>query len=170
MKKIIVILFLIIIISPKIIFSEQHLFKVQVEVSGEEGLKNRVYSYFARELRSLGDVTIVNYDPSYVLKVVVIETTLLSGSSVGYAVSYVLLAPYTKKSFDSFLESAGFNPYDKKFKAFRDSFDGTVFQFRNHLLQTGSPESLRNICEEFVTRFDAKHLEPARIFWRNLNK
>ena len=169
MKNLAVIFIVLFIIIPTPIEAEPHQFKVTVIASGDENVKNLVQSYFTRELRSLGDVIIDYDDPSYVLSVLVIEIGSQSGVK-GYAISFVEFAPYSLKTLDSYLKMAGLDPKEERFNALRDSFSNDIYQLRDHIIQTGPPGSLRNICETIVAQFDTLTLEPARKFERDLKK
>jgi hypothetical protein len=68
--------------------------KVRVRVSADDSMKRETLSFLTRELRSLGDVEVVDTAPDYEISVVALETSS-RGSTVptGYAVSAIVTAP-----------------------------------------------------------------------------
>ena len=55
---------------------------VQLYISGEDdSLKTQVNSFISRELRSLGDITIVDVKPDFVLQIIVMKIKGVNGFS-----------------------------------------------------------------------------------------
>ena len=78
-------------------FSKNHNFKVALVTSGET---SQAFSYVTRELRSLGDVLIVDKDYDYSIHITTMSIKNTNGNPLGYAMAEVILNRY-----DGFLVS-----------------------------------------------------------------
>src|SRR5215467_1700638 len=61
--------------------------RVSVDVSAKDEIKNEIISYAGRELRSLGDIVIVESKPNYRISIVAITTHNQANQETGYALS-----------------------------------------------------------------------------------
>jgi hypothetical protein len=77
-------------------------FKVKVTVQADEGIQNSVSSYLNRELRSLGDVDIVDNNPEWELRVLGGELHSIGGYKSGVVLSTIIITPFR----GNFLSSA----------------------------------------------------------------
>ena len=65
-------------------------FKIKIAASGANA--SQVFSYVARELRSLGDVEVVDKSYNYSIDILTVTTETMSGHRVGgYATAFVIL-------------------------------------------------------------------------------
>src|SRR5882724_76352 len=64
---------------------------VQLKVNGPEEFKVPATSYFSRELRSLGDITLVDVNPVFVLNVFAIDNKTKGGGKIGFTMNVELL-------------------------------------------------------------------------------
>ena len=131
-------------------------FRVYVEVSG--ALKTEAESYLKRELRSLGDVEIIDMGGVYDLSVVIIESKYKSSGTKTGQISY------------TYMGLKRFNPFNLTAKLPREHFD-TVFDATSNLYYF--PEmygiginkertELKQLCQKIVADFDTKLIEPDR--------
>ncbi len=119
-------------------------FVMHVDVSGKDkDTVNKVESYITRELRSLGDVGLVNKNEGwYELEILVLKEK--GGFTIAFAIT-TLCKPEREVS-----DGKGSVLYETP----------RVYGFDNLLLFTGS--DLRRLCEDFVTELDNLHLKPIR--------
>lgn len=139
-----------------VLVSGQEKFSTKVKVYVQydsQSIQEAMYSYIARELRSLSDVTIVTNDADYLIDIVMVDV-VLSGRNVGYAISIQYIQPAKCT-------------YKEKY------VDGTpiILDCDSILLSSLVVSSLDNLKIHgagIVTKFDIKILEPARKTF-NLN-
>ena len=73
-----------------------HNYKVKLVITADEDIKGLVESFLGRELRSLGDVTVTDNDPGWVMNIVAIKMKTNQNSILGYALSTVITCPIEK--------------------------------------------------------------------------
>lgn len=109
--------------------------------ANNKDLRDTTESYISRELRSLKDVNITTDNPFYEIYVLILENKTTSGRPTGYtagvAITYNL--PCTV-----FGKAQVCNTFETQ-RVYIDNVD-----------------SLRRMCEEIVTDFDAKNLKSLR--------
>lgn len=66
-------------------------FKVKLEVSCNDEIKNEIYSYLSRELRSLGDVVLVDSNEYYTIQIVGMTTKTKDGYNAGITLSTLFM-------------------------------------------------------------------------------
>src|ERR1041385_3460071 len=68
---------------------------VSLSVDGimEGPLRNQVQSYIGRELRKLGDITIVDDKPEYTISLIGYNTNTKLGQTVGFTLSILVTKP-----------------------------------------------------------------------------
>ena len=135
MRKIVLVIILVLSAS----FVNSDTIKVCLYTSSEEtSTENKVASYLRRELRSLGDVEVVDSWSDWILMVETIEPTYVSGQKTGGIVCYVnYLRPFVCKS----------EPY-------------IVYEDSSWVI--GPLDELKDLCETIVAVFDNFKLEPYR--------
>lgn len=129
--------------------------KVKVTVSADESIKNSVSSYLNRELRSLGDVDIVDNNPEWQLSILGGELETAGGRKTGVVLSTVILTPFNSK----ILLSQQLKP-EYKDKALQ--MTSQLFWYPEHWLRIGPADSLQTLCKEIIAAFDTKYLEEQR--------
>lgn len=129
---------------------------IKLVISADDEIQNQVYSYISRELRSLGDVTVVEDDPQWIIQIVAIQRKSKSGHKLGYAFSEIILSPfrpiYLKNLFCE-------NDY-KSLQAFTKD----LVEVEGHRIRIYPEGQLQDICQELVADFDVEHLKPEREF------
>lgn len=154
-------------------------FDVHVEISCDDNnTKSLIESYTKRELRSLGDVELVDRkDATWILSLVAIpHTSKTTGNKTGKtSIAIMRLYQFTCESeiymgIFKFVES-----YDKvKLKDFSEDAFSKMWEISNDIAPTvyNYPDlalivniednDLHKICKEIVAKFDVKDLEPGR--------
>ncbi len=143
--------------------TEPEKFKVAVLVSksnddtqSQKSLNNLIKSYIKRELRSLGDVEIVDRDLDratfqYVMAISMVEATYKDGSKTGLvAMSVLLLERIPPNRFNDLWRERY-----TKFPAFLYPLSGVI---------TVGWTELDEECKSIVADFDTTFLEPERLF------
>jgi hypothetical protein len=137
---------------------------VQLGISANENIKSEITSFLNRELRSLGDINVVESDPDYIIQVVALETKLQGSTYVnGVAISIVITKPLDvdllkiaievlKPKSDTAVESF----LDYYFHEFK--YERILQQF----IQIGPKDNLRSLCESIIATFDSDIMIPAR--------
>ncbi|MGE3393719.1 MAG: hypothetical protein AB7J97_05355 [Steroidobacteraceae bacterium] len=127
----------------------QH-WSVSVNVTGSDSSGNELKSCINRELRALGDISVVSTKPRFTLSVVVLETQS-DGRHTGYAVSSVIL--------DHFWASYLSDP-DGDITAEMLEGVGTI---AFHTVMTNAPDKLDQLCRTIVADVDTEAIEPLRV-------
>jgi hypothetical protein len=140
--------------------------RVQVNVAAEEktDLKSRIESYLKRELRQLPGVTVVETAPDWIIRVVGIQTNNKAKSVTGYALSYVVLAPFNNKFLPDVLEAQLSEAQNRLAEKYLASLHSVLDQ----QLLVGPLDELKQTCEELVAEFDTEHLEPMRQMYQRV--
>jgi hypothetical protein len=149
MKYRILLLISVILLFSNFIFaqSDKTFAKVGILIDFEsKEIRNELYSYLAREIRSLKDVSIVEKDADYIVSVTMIENRLQNNELVGYAMSVTI----QKRRFCLSLVKNQKN----KIQYYLDLMDEFLFVFPQ--------EDLRNRASKVITLFDTRILEPTR--------
>ena len=134
--------------------SELPKFRVKVFVSADENIEGKIKSYINRELRSLGDVELVDDDSEFELEIVAIEQMTESGNKVGIVLSTVISTKYDNWYLLTLVPASKKEELDKQ--------TANLYFFPDHWVKTGPTRSLRKLCNEIVADFDTKHLENIR--------
>ena len=127
--------------------------RVQVNVSGDSKTDTEVSSFVKRELRALGDVTVTDTTPDYVIEIVAYSTALTTGRVVGYNLSYVVCRPFSTNYFQYLL------PPEVDTKLLQSLCTNYV-SIQDHQL-LGGPD-LRALCTKLVASFDSHCLDSDR--------
>ena len=153
---------------------------VQLSIAASDEINNLVNSYLSRELRSLGDVKLVEDDPEWIIDIIACQAKDRTGYVGGVVFSVVIEKRYRLpvELLLSTVRSAfriTSNDWDK-LKEVRQSLEGAFTEIDNacnfkdlvhHKLRTGNSRDLQSICQEIVADFDAEHLKKQReIFLR----
>jgi len=158
---------------------------VTLEISSEEDeIKNQVYSYISRELRSLGDVQLLEdnsvwfmkNNSEWVIQIVAGLQENKAGRIIGVVISSVILKPTLRdRTFHLFIVSKALKgEYDEKL--WQELFEQlrTSCIVYDHEIRSGSPEDLQSICKGIVAKFDSKCLKESRKYdqqlWKQFNK
>ena len=111
---------------------------IGILLSGDyKPIETEIRSYLARELRSLGDVEIVEAGGDFDLQIILLKTETKGGTFTGYTVSM---------SVTEFVICAG-----KVHELFVTAF-----------LHTAGKDDLRKLCEGLITSFDSTVMEKRR--------
>jgi hypothetical protein len=127
---------------------------VSLAVSAPDSIKREVTSFLSRELRELGDVTLVESGGNAELQVVVMELTS-DGENLGFAfsvVSFLHLPPWLVEKLSV---SGPSGELDKGFVA-------DLVTVPDHWLKVGGSGDLKVLCQKVVATFDTEVLAEMR--------
>jgi len=152
--------------------------KVYLNISADDELKNQIYSYLSRELRSLGDVTLVVEDePDWIIHIIAMKSTNTSGIDMGVVFSTVIESRYKitdviKLIIDNKVEKEGWKETrpDVDWKKAIDIIIPTVTYIADHMLRVCGPESIKISCQEIVADFDSGYLKNKREEHQKMHK
>ena len=148
---------------------------VRLDIAANDEIKNQVYSYISRELRSLGDVKVVENDPHWIIQIVAMQEKNRTGYDMGVAFSIVIIKPTSVvKMLLLFCENTlEISPQELKEekgidleKSFTILTDG-LSNIRGHWLRVGATEDIQRICQGIVADFDIEHLKQEREMLQN---
>jgi len=155
-------------LNPLSIFGNQDQkdLKIRVSLSVSGDSKDEIYSYMARELRSLNDVLVSENEARFELHVVAIFPQYTTGVKTGgISIATTILDNYAK-FFVSAIVSAAFK--DKpELKKLADNSIQHLTTFTNIWINTGSLKEMKRVCESIIAQFDTQYLENVR---KNIQK
>lgn len=141
---------------------EKYSARVQVEVhAGEQ--TSTIASYLKRELRSLGDVEIVENNSEWLIRIRAEELLYENGVKAGaIAVSTVIVRPFDNRSFSRFLQP--------KYKDVGSYFTSGLVSFYGQKLMLGPTSNLQEVCRNIIADFDSGILDGERKNFRTLQE
>lgn len=142
--------------------SSQYSAKVKVQVTASDNIKGSVSSYINRELRSLGDVELVEENPEWIINILAMELQTVGGHKSGVAVSTVII-----NTFNNQLLSDWFQP---EFKNVGIQVTSGLAWYPDQWLNVGSSDGLQKLCKGIVADFDTKYLEEDRKSFRRVRE
>lgn len=139
--------------------SQQLAFRVGVSVSSSDAsTKALVQSYIKRELRSLGDVEVVEFANSdWQIDITVLKARSMSGVHQGYCMGVIYTRRYEVPDYilDSMLKpSVSAERRKLWFRPVEELVGGTLL--------VGGMDNLKSMCESAVADFDTKALDVRR--------
>jgi len=156
MRNIILILF--ILIFAVVCFGQQKQFSANVfvqTISSEKPVKDEVYSFASRELRSLGDVSLLG-SPEY--KILILAEKISDTPTGGY---YALTYSFLK---------VGECTYKSKISNTKPTQESCDSLQTFNSISLFSAESLKAKTESIIANFDANILEPDRKLFNIANR
>jgi hypothetical protein len=137
--------------------SEIRPYRVQVKVSGDEGLRRQVTSCLAHALSKLPDVMMAEDLPDYRLRVIAMKVVTESRKNVGLSFSVLVTAPYTNR-----VESLAQAYVSSESRPYVVSTLTGAEEIVSHWIQTGSAEDVEGVCRSIVASFDEEAQKKSR--------
>jgi hypothetical protein len=139
---------------------------VQLLISCEDvSLNTQFGSFLRRELRSLGDITIVDSKPDYVVNLVALKLTGAGNSISGVSVAVLIVSPQNA----DFLNVVKDKLEDWRFERLKQMTDGASY-ILDFKIRSGSLDDVKSVSEKIIADFDATILEPGRKTWSLTHK
>ena len=117
-------------------------------------VENEVRSYISRQLRSLGDVEIVEKDGEWLIEVLILPNTNKAGVLMGFFLSVVISKPFPLRGYRSLFD-------EKAYKILEETATGLVWNSA-HRAHGGAPDDLQAMSRSLVANFDTMQLQPDR--------
>ncbi len=146
-----------------------------------KNIENQFYSYFSRELRSLGDVNIGSDNPNWIFKIMVLPAR--NSNRIIYYIEIVrrfeisnLLLSVVDKAFKT-KEVEQWSKYNEKrlylekefSEIFRITGDDKIHVSYEGFLHEDNLENVPSFCRYIVAHFDAKNLKIERDVWQKMS-
>jgi hypothetical protein len=130
-------------------------------------LKARVTSYLSRELRSLGEITIVEEKPDFAISAIVMILSAEDESLRGFVIAVRTTKPEATEWWTAGwlkrvlgVETASKEKLDLLKLLHEDDVHNLQFS-----LVKGSLGHVQNVCEQIIADFDTEVLGPERKLW-----
>ena len=143
-----------------------------------KNIENQFYSYFSRELRSLGDVSIVSDNPDWIFKIMVLPSR--NSNRIIYNIEIVSRFDIVESllnvvEIECQISSEDFEKIrpvmKKRFSKIIRVYDGGDEKINitfGQILHEDSIENIPSLCKYIVTHFDAEYLKIERDSWQKL--
>ena len=155
---------------------------VKLDISCQEEIRNQLYSYLSRELRSLVDVKPVEDNPDWAIQVVALQIETKAGYKRGMAFSVVISRRLSESSIlkesleaarqeklllQKVISESDSRKSESLLKAAnlwhnRSEYLANLSTIHAHWLRISSIEDVQRLCQEIVADFDAEHLKTDR--------
>ena len=148
---------------------------VKLNITAGKEITNEVYSYISRELRSIGDVKLVEDNPDWVIQVVAGQAKNNTGN-IGLAFSVVVERKMYRAPmlFEIVKAVLGINPKELKETKYINLEKAIITmtadynsEVRAHWLRLDGTEYVQRICKGIVADFDTEHLKIEREMHEN---
>ena len=151
----------------KSIAKEKFIARVRLFVESspyDQTLRGKVTSCISRELRSIGDVEIVDKEADWILMVV--RYPIRAGKKhLGDGLAVTVLKEFDKSAMENYMRQLS---GEEEYKEGIRDITSNLTKFRDLIVLAGSKESLKSRCEKLVAVFDSKYLEHDRNTLRKL--
>lgn len=131
--------------------------RVQLSVTADENIKSRLQSYLEGELRSLGDISLVDDEPDYEIFVVGMTSYNTYNDIIGYSIGTTITKPFKKDTFLIILQSANVTP--NVINTF-DMLTKNLSKYCTTMINTDS--DLKRISEKITATFNSDYVEAER--------
>ena len=119
-----------------------------------------VENLLQKELRGLGNISLVNEKPDYEIRVIVMGSAAKEEDS-GVAFSTVFLSPYARSGIPEYYLKRCKN--DTGELKMTEGLAKTQI-YKDHLLQVGSGKDVQQICKDIAQNFKENFLDPPGLF------
>ena len=143
---------------------EKSLIRVKVMIQADEEIQTVVENLLRKELRALGDISLVHEKPDFEIRVIVMGSTGKGKENSGVAFSTVFLSPYVRSGIPDF--------YLHRCRGDKEGLKITgelakAQIYKDHLLQVGSGKDIEEICKDIAQNFKTNALETPRLPFQN---
>ena len=143
---------------------EKSLVRVKLLIQADEESQTVVANLLRKELRALGDISLVNEKPDYEIRVIVMGSAAKEKGNSGVAFSTVFLNPYVRSGIPDFYLNRC--KIDKEDLQITEDLERTQI-YKDHLLQVGSGKDIEQICKDIAQNFKGNFLEIPRLSLQN---
>ena len=131
--------------------------RVSITVSSPDEIKGEVTSYLSRELRKLGDIDVVENDPSFSIGVIALALKSKGNLKTGYAFGVLVTSPAYPaiRNFTAPKLDAGT-------LKILDQMGQRTVNIQDHFVQSGATDQMDELCHSIVASIDGDVFEPER--------
>ena len=140
---------------------------LSISYNADATVKAQIISFFSRELRSLGDVTVVDEKGHYIISAVGVPLRA-GGKTNGFALAIVFLRQPQEAEWATdrwFHDMIGVEQVIPKRLDILRALLQHGPEYLDSYLETGPFDSLQNICQKVVALLDTNILDGARKEW-----
>jgi hypothetical protein len=139
---------------------EKSLIRVKLMIQADKEVQTAVENHLRKELRALGDISLVNEKPDFEIRVIVMGSAAKEKENSGVAFSTVFLSPYARSGIPDFY----LNRCKDDKEGLRVSEEIAAAQiYKDHLLQIGSGKDIEEICKDIAQNFKTNILGTPRL-------
>jgi len=139
---------------------EKSLIRVKLLIQADKEVQTAVENQLRKELRALGDISLVNEKPDFEIRVIVMGSAAKEKENSGVAFSTVFLNPYVRSGIPDFYINRCKG--DKEGLKISEEIAKTQI-YKDHLLQVGSGKDIEEICKDIAQNFKTNILGPPRL-------
>ena len=143
---------------------EKSLVRVRLLIQADAESQAVVENLLQKEIRALGDISLVNEKPDYEIRVIVMGSAAKEKETSGVAFSTVFLTPYARSGIPDFYLSRCKS--DKEGVKITEELAKNQI-YKDHLLQVGSGKDIEQICKDIAQNFKDNFLGTPRQFLQN---
>ncbi len=134
--------------------------RVQIMLQADAEMQAFVENQLKKEFRALGNVVLVQDQPDFEVRVIVMGSAAKEKENTGVAFSTVFLSPYLRSGLSDFVSIR--SKQDKEgFKIPEEMSKAQIY--KDHLLQVGSPKDIEEICRDIAHNFKTNILGDSRL-------
>jgi hypothetical protein len=139
--------------------------RVQLSVSASEDIKSILQSYLARELRSLGDISLVDDEADFKVIVIGMNTYSDNNTMIGYTIATTIVEPFDNQLMLTFLRASTSNP---NIADTIDKLTKNLCIYHTTIINTDS--DLKRLSGTIVANFDSDYVEADRKLHREIHE
>ncbi|MCX5911313.1 MAG: hypothetical protein NTV04_05235, partial [Deltaproteobacteria bacterium] len=124
---------------------EKSLIRVKLLIQADKEVQTAVENHLRKELRALGDISLVNEKADFEIRVIVMGSAAKEKENSGVAFSTVFLSPYVRSGIPDFYLNRCQG--DKEGLKISEEIAETQI-YKDHLLQVGSGKDIEEICKD----------------------
>ena len=134
--------------------------RVKLLIQADKEMQTAVENHLRRELRNIENVSLVQDQADFEIRVIVMGSAGKEGAISGVAFSTVFLTPYLRSKIPAFYAQRC-RGGEEGIKASAELAGAQIY--RDHLLQVGSGKDIEEICRDIVGNFKENFLETSRL-------
>jgi len=139
---------------------EKSLIRVKLMIQADKEVQTAVENHLRKELRALGDISLVNEKADFEIRVIVMGSAAKEKENSGVAFSTVFLSPYLRSGIPDFYINRCKG--DKEGLKISEEIAETQI-YKDHLLQVGSGKDIEEICKDIAQNFKTNILGTPRL-------
>lgn len=153
---------------PRLHAEDKFRISVQLKVSADDTIQGEVTSYLSREIRRLGDIDLVENEPSITISVIALVNKNRGDTTTGHTLSILAERPVRYRQMrQSLAKALSAEHVDSMLKVTDLVFDNTS-RVLSHFVQVGPVDELENLCKKIVAQIDGTVFEGERKIYQRV--